>query len=511
MNQSGSANTPSSNQALMAENIVKRFGHVLANDSVSLSLSYGKIHALLGENGAGKSTFVSILYGLYPPDSGSIYLDDQGVDIRNPNDALELGIGLVQQHFSLIPSLTVLDNIILGREICSGIRLNRKKADQSLNELSGRYGMNLPLHERVAALPVGMRQQVEIAKILYRNARIMLFDEPTAALVTHETERFLETLNVLKKEGIAVLLITHRMPEVLKAADEVTVLRKGKTVLQKPLRRTNAEELSRAIIGEEIGEESLPSFGIGEPFFRMDSVSASFTEHRMELKDISLDLHEGELLGIAGVAGNGQEELLDVLMGLERTNSGSITLTGENITNLSTEERRRKGIALIPQDRVEEGLLPAHSLLENYMLNRHAFTKKRHGFVHKRHLESVVQDRFQQFQIQASSPRIPVNRLSGGHQQRVLISRELMAEPKFVLAHNPTRGLDIRASRFVHETLHQICREGAGVILFSSELTELFLLCQRIAVMHQGRIIAIRSTDKWDAEGLGKAMTGGTA
>ncbi|RJP18813.1 MAG: ABC transporter ATP-binding protein [Candidatus Omnitrophota bacterium] len=495
--------------ALAAQGIQKRFGSLLASDSVFLMLHYGRIHALLGENGAGKSTFVSIVYGLYPADEGNLAIDGQCATIRNPADALRLGIGLVQQHFSLIPSLDVLENIILGREIRSGLRLDRKKAEREIGSLLERYGLELNLCERVESLPIGLQQQVEIAKVLYRNARIMLFDEPTAALVTHEVDRFLQTLSTLKREGIAILMITHRLPEVMRIADDVTVLRKGKIVLQSTLQETSANSIAKAIIGEELPNESYEPIRPGPSLFQINNLSSMSRENRPALQNIALDVAEHEILGIAGVAGNGQEELIETILGLAPADSGSITLSGEEILTLSTLERRKRGISLIPQDRLNEGLLSHHSLIENFMLNKPAFALQSTQWLHTKQLEKQVEEQLVKFEVQAASPRVSAGTLSGGHQQRVVVARELMASPKLIIAHNPTRGLDLRASRFVNETLVAMCRKGAGMILFSSELAELFLICRRIAVMHRGEIVQIRFTQDWMPEELGKAMVGG--
>ncbi len=495
--------------ALSARNINKKFGTILANNSVSLDLQYGEVHALLGENGAGKSTFVSIVYGLCLADSGSLYIDGQSVIIHSPSDALQHGIGLVQQHFALIPSLSVLENIFLGREIGSSFRVNRKRAEKEIGTLLERYNMDLPLYSLVETLPVGLRQQVEIAKVLYRNARIMLFDEPTASLVTHEVDRFLETVRSLRREGIAVLLITHRLPEVMQAADKVTVLRKGKAVLQSPLNKVNSADIAKAMIGEELSIESYQKPQTGRAIFQMNSVSSPPLENRVDLKNISLYISENEILGIAGVTGNGQQELIETILGLIPVDTGSILLNEENITALTAHERRRCGMAYIPQDRQDEGLLPEHSLVENFMLNEQSFPTRNRVWLSKQTITQYVSDHLDRFNIQRSSPYDTARRLSGGHQQRLIIARELMGNPRLIVAHDPIRGLDLRASRFVHETLIQICHEGAAMILFSSELPELFLMCARIAVIHRGMFTQIRPADQWTAEELGKAMVGG--
>ena len=498
---------PNAIPALSAQGVTKWFGKTPANESVSLDLHSGSIHSLLGENGAGKSTLVSILFGLYEADEGRLFVNGRPVQIRRPGDALQLGIGLAPQHFSLIPALSALDNMILGRENRNGFFLDRRRAEREITALLDRYGLDFPLHERVGNLPVGARQRVEIAKILYRKARVMIFDEPTAALVTHEIDRFLETLDNLRKEGVAVLLITHRLPEVREVSDDITVLRKGRVVLQDRFKNVTEKQIAKAIIGEELQTETYDLPQAGAPFVRIDSLSTNAGKTKVSLNHISLDIHEKEILGIAGVAGNGQEELIGAIFGLIPASSGSIHMGDRDITLLRPAERRREGLALIPQDRREEGLLASHSVMENIMLNRHAFKEQR-AWINKSAIQTQTMECIHQYQIAASSPDQSADQLSGGHQQRVVIARELLTQPQWTIAHNPTRGLDLRASRFVHEKLLDLCEGGAPVLLFSSELSELFVLCHRIAVMYRGAITAVRPTREWTPESLGKAMMG---
>ncbi len=496
--------------ALSAQSIGKRFGPISANDDVSLTLHYGKIHALLGENGAGKSTLVSILYGLLQPDAGTVSIDGHPVTISRPADALKQGIGLVEQHFSTIPAFTVLENLQLGREVCRGPWLDTQKAEKEIRAMHDEYGFELPLHHRVGELPVGMRQQVEIARILYRRARIMLFDEPTAALVSNEIDRFLETLQTLRKRGIAILLITHRLPEVLRVADEVTVLRQGRTVLHEPLSQTTPEAISTAIVGERLPEERYELPEPHEPVFEAKQISfTSKKSHKTPIQDLSLDVRKNEILGVAGVAGNGQEELIDLILGLQTPVKGQLILNGEDVTACGIAERKKHGLAYIPQDRAGQAMLADHSIVENYMLNQAAMPSNNRPWLPRREIEERVNRLIHDYSIQTPSIHTRAQKLSGGHQQRMVISRELFLSPRLAVAHNPTRGLDLRASRFVHETIIQQCREGAGVILFSSEWTELFLLCRRIAVIYAGRIVDIRNASDWSAPDLGHAMVGG--
>ncbi|MDX9753781.1 MAG: ATP-binding cassette domain-containing protein [bacterium] len=484
--------------ALKATGLSKRYGNIQANEEVSLTLHPGFIHALLGENGAGKSTLVSMLYGLVSPDAGTIELAGKPVQLKNPAHALHLGIGLVQQHFSLIPAFTVLENIILGQEMTQSGFLTQKQIASRLQQILDQYDLKIPLHRPVESLTVGEQQQVEIAKILYRGARIMLFDEPTAALVPAEIERFLASLNRLKAQGIAIVLITHRLPEVMAAADEVTILRKGKRVLHQPIETLSEEAIGAAMLGETLEDTpwALPETGV--PFFEI-----------LQDEHSALLLHRHEILGVAAVAGNGQEEWIDAILGMRDRKDLSVNLLDEDLPHKSLFERRSIGIAYIPQDRRGHALLPDLPIIENYMLNAAALGGTRAVRINQGEIEARIQEEIAAYAIQTPSLQLPIQQLSGGHQQRVVISRELMQNPELILAHNPTRGLDIRATRFVYQTLVEAAHKGAGVLLFSSELNELFSLCHSIAVLYRDRIVGIRHTARWSMAEVGNQMIGG--
>ncbi len=490
--------------ALKAQGIHKRFGNIIANQDVSISLQYGRVHALLGENGAGKSTLASILYGLFTPDQGQIEIDGQAVCIRRPSDAISNGLGLVQQHFSLIPAFTVLDNILLGNE---GLLIDASKAESDIKKQLESFGIDLPLHQSVDQLPVGVQQQVEIAKILFRRARIMLFDEPTAALVSSEIDRFHETLNRLRDKNIAILLITHRLPEVVKAADDITVLRKGKVVLQDQLENTNADALAEAIVGERFPDKEYDLPRPGECVLQLKNISFSKSKPS-NASPHTFEVHQGEMLGIAGISGNGQEELIDGLLGVTKVYSGEFLLSGENISNLNVAGRRAKGMAYIPQDRIGRALLKDHSIFDNYLLNRNALPRNERLIPQREAIAQRIGSCIEEYKIQTSSLQQLAGQLSGGHQQRLVVSREFLSKPKLIIAHDPTRGLDLRASRFVYELLVEQCRNGAAVILLSSEWSDLFLLCKRIAVLYRGELVEIRDADQWTVRELGRRMSG---
>lgn len=488
--------------------ITKRFGSVTAIEDISLAIQPGKIHALLGENGAGKSTLVSILYGLLQPDSGNIQLDGQSIRLRHPQDAIKYGIAMVQQHLSLIEDFTVLENLMLGQEFINPFGMDTHKAERYFSELSQQYRLDLPLLKRVGDLPVGIQQRVEIAKALSRHPRVIIFDEPTAALVTREIDEFLQTMIHLRNQGMAVIFITHRLHEVMRCADTVTVLRQGKTVLQMDKDHLNQDQMAQAIIGDIPSSEQYTHPPIGNLLFHAENLCA---HGNPAITNINLTLHQSEIMGIAGVAGNGQETLINTIMGLNKTASGSIALNGQSIQSLSTAKRRLLGITLIPQDRRRHALLPGFPIWENILLNREAAGMQSKTMLNPSKVQHKSASLLQDYAVKASSVMQSISSLSGGHQQRVILARELSTNPKVIIAYNPARGLDIRASRFVHERLLTAAKNGTALLLFSSELSELFLLCQYIAVIHQGALSESRPKSEWTQESLGNAMTGGSA
>ncbi|HOL95368.1 MAG TPA: ABC transporter ATP-binding protein [bacterium] len=509
MRSSYLAYQPRAYPALRARGICKSFGAVQANHQVDLTLRYGRIHALVGENGAGKSTLVSICAGLLAPDSGTLEIDGQTVRLRDPRDAIRRGVGLVQQHFSLIPAFTVLENILLGQEIHWGPWLQRRRAEKEVQAWLKSYGLELPWRTRVGGLPVGIQQQVEIAKVLYRQARILLFDEPTAALVSSEIDQFLETLIRLRDQGIAVLLITHRLPEVERVADTVTVLRKGQVVYHQLMNRTSLDSLATALVGESLPEEQYERPWPGAPLFECRGLLLDLPARKApERVPIDLYVLQREIVGVAGVAGNGQEEWIDAMLGIRPPAGGKILYQEQDITSWSVARRRGAGIAYIPQDRRGRALLPQFSFAENYLLNLAAFTSGRSFRLPRQQARAVAADCAARYLIQTPSLDAPAGQLSGGHQQRLVVSREFLANPGLIIAHDPTRGLDIRAARFVRERLIQQCRQGAGMILFSSEWSELFRLCHRIAVLYRGGIVETRPAEEWTVQELGLAMAG---
>ncbi len=461
---------------------------------------------MLGENGAGKSTLVSILYGLLQPDSGSILLNDQDAKFYHPHDAIRNGIAMVQQHLSLIQDFTVLENLMLGQEHTAWAGMNKPIAEGYFLSLAKRYHLELPLHKQLGDLPVGIQQRVEIVKAMSRNPRVIIFDEPTAALVTHEIKAFLRTMQHLRDQGMAVIFITHRMNEVVQVADTASVLRMGKLVFQQDREHFDQNKIASAVVGDmnPTEEYALPS--TGRPLCVVETLRA---EGNPPIEDISLTLHESEIVGIAGVAGNGQDTLIKSLVGIHKIERGSIVLEDKPIQQLDVYRRKQLGITFIPQDRRCYGLLADFPLWENVLLNRLTSSMQNRSLLNTSSIQAKTDSLLRNFSVKATSCKQAANALSGGHQQRLIIARELSANPKVIIAYDPTRGLDIRASRFVHEQLIEAAKNGACVLLFSSELSELFLLCHSIGVLHRGKLSVPRSVKEWTRESLGYAMTGG--
>lgn len=488
--------------AVRLQSISKRFGAVTALDSVSLEFQAGRVHALLGENGAGKSTLLSILYGLQQPDAGLIELSGKKASRLTPSESRTNGVAFVQQHFSLIPAFTVSDNLMLGNE--PGLwRLSRQRFREKIDSILQRFGFDLPWDKRVSQLSVGEQQRVEIAKALSQNARVFLFDEPTASLAPDEIEDCLETVRSLRGQGVSVVFVTHHLDEALRVADEITVLRNGRTVLHQSSPEFDKARIASAIVGDELPNEAYELPAAKNPILRIENAETLTIPH-----PLSLELRQGEILGIAGVSGNGQQEWMDLILGKEPLRGGAVWLNENNLTCASIFERRMAGMAYIPQDLHRDGLFDSRPLWENLLLNP-AVNQEQSWLLPVNQMRAEALSRISKFSVRAESELVAPTTLSGGHQQRFVLARELAARPKVVLAHDPARGLDIRAARFVHEALVGACRQGAGVLLFSSGLSELFLLCARIGVISQGRLVAIKDAADWDTAALGRAMAGG--
>ncbi|HLZ62744.1 MAG TPA: ABC transporter ATP-binding protein [Ktedonosporobacter sp.] len=506
--------------AVEMRGISKSWPGVIANDKVNLTVSKGEIHALVGENGAGKSTMMNILYGLIRPDSGDIFINGQKVTINGPRTAIHLGIGMVHQHFMLIPPLTVAENIVLGREPGGlGAAFDFKKAHADILALSQQYGLPIDPDLRIEKLPIGLQQRVEILKVLYRGAEILIMDEPTGVLTPQETDDLFAVLRGLVKQGKTVIFITHKLREVLELTDSITVLRRGKNAGELVTSKTNPAEIARLMVGREVllRVEKQPA-NPGPIILHVEDVHAQSDRGLEVLHGVSLDVRAGEILGIAGVEGNGQSELVEVLTGMRKVTSGKITLTnvkdgvaGEtrDVTTTGASDVRRAGLAHIPEDRRGSGLVLTDSIADNTILGRERWPQfSRNGIVLRlSDIASWAKRLVQEFDVRTPSIDVPVRALSGGNQQKVIIARELASEPLALVAAQPTRGVDIGAIEFIHRRLIEERDAGKAVLVVSAELDEIRSLSDRIAVMYEGRVVDIVGPDATE-EQLGILMTG---
>ncbi len=505
---------PQSNEyAIEMQNITKTFPGIIANDNVTLQLRKGEIHALLGENGAGKSTLMSVLFGLYQPDSGVIKKDGKTVDIKNPNDANDLGIGMVHQHFKLVQCFSVLDNIILGDETVKMGFLQKDVARKKIMELSDRYGLMVDPDALVEDITVGMQQRTEILKMLYRENEILIFDEPTAVLTPAEIDELMKIMKNLAKEGKSILFISHKLAEIMAVADRCTVLRRGKYIGTVDIKDTNENELSRMMVGRDVSlvAEKEPSKP-GDVILHVENVSvASRLHHKNAVNNVSFDVRAGEIVCIAGIDGNGQSELVYGLSGLESCTSGTVTLSGKDITRAPIRERSIARMGHIPEDRHKHGLVMDYPLSYNLVLQRYyepEFSTKA-GFLKKDEIDKYAEKLISQYDIRSGQGASTIVRsMSGGNQQKAIIARELDKDPELLIAVQPTRGLDVGAIEFIHKQIIAHRDAGHGILLVSLELEEVMSISDRILVMYEGQIVGEFDPKETTVEELGLYMAG---
>ncbi|CAN5207215.1 ABC transporter ATP-binding protein [soil metagenome] len=473
--------------------ITKRFGTLVANDHIDLVVEPGEIHSLLGENGAGKSTLMNVLYGLYQADEGQILLDDVVQHFAGPGDAMNAGIGMVHQHFMLIPVFTVAENVMLGHEDTKfGGRLDLAGARAKVNEISARFGFDVDPDALVDDLPVGVQQRVEIIKALSRDAKVLVFDEPTAVLTPQETDELMEIMRQLKAAGTSIVFITHKLREVREVADRITVIRLGKVVGQASPTASN-EELASMMVGRAIDLtiDKSPAHP-GPVALSIEHLSVIDPRNQLVVNDVSFEVHQGEVLAIAGVQGNGQTELTEAILGLQPKVTGSIRLGGEQLRRGSVRHALDAGVGFIPEDRQEDGLVAEFTIAENLMLDRATgapFVK--HGTLQLKFLAEFAEEKVKEFDIRAQGIQTHVGRLSGGNQQKVVLARELSRDLRLFVAAQPTRGLDVGSVEFVHTRIVEARDAGVPVIVVSTELDEVVALADRIAVMYRGSIVGI--------------------
>lgn len=490
-------------------NITKSFPGVVANQGISFSVNRGEIHALLGENGAGKSTLMSILAGLYRPDAGVIKIDGQPVKLSSPGDALTCGIGMIYQHFRLVHNFTVAENIILGTAH-SRFRLNPARIEQAALELSQKYGLDINPSARVYQLSIGERQRVEILKMLYRGCDILIMDEPTTVLTPQEVRELFKVLRYMTGQGKTIILITHKLNEVMEIADRVTVLRKGQVVGSDSIENLDEEKLTRMMVEHEVVYQRLERGGqAGRPVLELSDLQVPGDQGYLAVKKLNLTVNAGEIVGVAGVAGNGQRELVEAIAGLRTPTGGSIRLEGEDITSQGVRERLDRGVNMVPEDRLGMGLVPNLNIMDNSIL-RSYFTDK---FMHRGLLDygkireyagSLVQD----FNIFAPDLNHPINFLSGGNLQKLLLGREISQGPRLLVASYPVRGLDIAASEAVFKLLLEERKRGTAILLVLEDLDDIFRLADRVAVMYDGQIKGVMPVENADIEKIGALMLG---
>lgn len=496
-------------EIIKLEGITKVFPGVLANDNVNLSIYPGEIHAIVGENGAGKSTLMKILYGLYKPDKGNIYIKGKKVIFNSPRDAIENGIGMVHQHFMLIPPFSVIENIILGSEIKNGISLDFKKAETLIKELLESTGFKVDLYAKVESLSVGEAQRVEILKLLYRKAEVLILDEPTAVLAPQEVEELFKILRNLSSQGKTIIFISHKLNEVLEISDRVSVMRRGRLVDTLETKRTNKYQLAQLMVGREVFLKVEKSkIKKGDEIFRVENLWVKGRKGLDVVKGVSFNVRAGEIVGIAGVEGNGQTELVESIVGLIPIQKGKICVRGKNITS-KTIRQRRLHIGHIPEDRHKRGLVLDFSVAENSILSLHFYKEFSKGvFLNYEKINSHAEKIVKEFDVKTPSIKTPIRNLSGGNQQKVVVGREISFSPDFLIASQPTRGLDIGATEFIHQLLVNLRNQGKAILLVSADLDEILNLSDRILVMYNGEIVGSFVEGEVDEKELGYYMTG---
>jgi ABC-type uncharacterized transport system ATPase subunit len=491
--------------------VTKAFPGVLANDHIDLTLHQGEILALLGENGAGKTTLMNVLYGLYTPDEGEIYVAGQKVDIHDPNDAIRQGIGMVHQHFMLVPVFTVTENVMLGVEsVRAGQFLDRKAAAARIRDISSRFGLEVDPDALVEDLPVGVQQRVEIIKILYREAGILILDEPTAVLTPQEAEELFKVIRSLVAQGKSVIFITHKLKEVLAIADRVTVLRAGRVVGSATPEETTEAELAKMMVGRavilQVAKESAQP---GEVILDVQGLRVLDDRGATAVDGVSLQVRAGEVLGIAGVQGNGQTQLVEALTGLRHAESGTIAIQGQDTTYAAPRAIAEAGTAHVPEDRQRDGLILSFPVEDNLVMNTYYLPPFAKGIILQQdEIEKAAQERVELFDVRTPSVFVPASNLSGGNQQKVIVAREFSRPIRLLIASQPTRGLDVGSIEYIHGRIIDKRDEGCAVLLVSPELDEILSLSDRIAVMYKGQILAVMPAGEATKERLGLLMAG---
>lgn len=496
-------------KVLSMQGITKRFPGVLANDHINFEAYRGEIVSLLGENGAGKTTLMKILYGMYSKDEGEIYIKGKKVEINSPKDAIDNGIGMVHQHFTLVNPFSVTENIILGLP-GDKVTIDLDEAKNKIKEYMDRYGLHVDPDAKIWQISVGEKQRVEILKVLFRNAEIIILDEPTAVLTPQEVDELFKTLRILRKEGKTIIFISHKLYEVLEISDRIVVLRSGKVVGETTPDKTSIRELAKMMVGKEVIEiTSKEPPKLGEEVFKVENLSVMSDRGYLALKNISFMVRSGEILGVAGVAGNGQKELEDVISGVRKPVNGKVILLNKEITGKSPKEIIEMGVGRIPEDRMDAGLILDIPLYENLVVeyfDKPPFSKG--PFLNYKEIKSYAEKLVKEFDIRTPNVNVITRTLSGGNLQKVILARVISREPKFLIASQPTRGLDVGAAEYIHERLLQERANGCAILLISEDLDEIMNLSDRIMVLYEGEIMGFVNRGELPKEEIGLMMTG---
>lgn len=490
--------------------ITKEFPGVLANDNINLTLEKGEIHALLGENGAGKTTLMNILYGLYQPTKGEIYINGQKVELNGPTEAIRQGIGMVHQHFMLIPVLTVTENVMLGEEeIQKGIFLDRKTVANRIRDISQKYGLYVDPEAYIKDLPVGIQQRVEIIKVLYRHANILILDEPTAVLTPQEVEELFNIIQSLVAQGVSIIFITHKLKEVLAIANRITVIRRGRTVGTTQPAEVTEQSLAEMMVGRAVDLTVDKKAGQpAEPILVVKNLVVKDDRGAVSVDGVSFEVKAGEVLGIAGVQGNGQTEVVEAVTGMRLVEAGTITIEGQNVANSPPRRITELGVAHIPEDRQRDGLVLSFPIKDNIILNTYYNTFAKGIIIDQEKVNTVTRQLVKDFDVRTPSIEAAAGTLSGGNQQKVIVAREFSRPIKLLIASQPTRGLDVGSIEYIHGRLIEKRDQGTAVLLVSTELDEIRALSDRIAVMFEGKIVDIVPADRVTKEQLGLLMAG---
>lgn len=511
-----------SNSYLLMKNIRKEFGDVVANDEITLSVDLGEIHGLLGENGAGKSTLMKILHGKYQPDGGGIYIDNKEVRLNSPEDAIDCGIGMVHQHFRLVPRLSVLDNIILGQKsgdistdnsvtekIANQIKINREAAEKEVLDLIDKYDLEIDINKKVYELDLRERQIVEILKSLYKDVRILILDEPTAVLPPHQLDELLETVRKIASENVAIIFITHKIEEVTTVADRATVLRDGRIVNTVNVENFSHAQLAQLMVGEEVMLDiHKPEIKSGKTVLTGSAIHTTDERGVRSLHDVDISLDSGEIVGVAGVGGNGPNDLLKCLAGAKKINKGKILVNGTDLTNKSIQAYINNAISYIPEDRIKFGCAPEETVEDN-MVMKEIEQFQTNGLINDEQIQDYADQVINKFDVKLSNKNTKMKNLSGGNMQKAIIGRELYREPDIIIANKPTRGVDVGAIEFIRNKLIEACKSGTSVIFHSEDLDEIFQLSDRIIVMHDGKIIYKTNSGEAERKNISQLMIDG--